>query len=266
VYVEITSSCNLACSFCPPTLRPAAFLTVDQFRHIASQIAPLTGHVHLHVKGEPLLHPRLGELLDVAGEFGLRVHIVTNGTLDRAQVLVGHPALHQINVSLHAYQPETMSVSGYLTPVLAMAKEVAAHGTAVALRFWQQPHPELLKAVERKFDWSAPEAGREGRGFRVAPSIFVHFERAFVWPSLEAPVRSLDGFCLGLRDQFAILVDGTVVPCCLDGDGVMVLGSALTEDLTDVLSSPRALAIYQGFTEQRCIEPLCQRCGFRGRK
>ena len=31
--------------------------------------------------GEPLLHPRLAELLDIAGELGFRVCLVTNGTL-----------------------------------------------------------------------------------------------------------------------------------------------------------------------------------------
>lgn len=268
VYVEITSSCNLACSFCPPTQRPAAFLTVDQFRHIAAQIAPLTDHVHFHVKGEPLLHPRLPELLGVAAEFRLRVHIVTNGTLIAkvGPALVGHRALHQVSFSLHSERPQAISVADYFTPIAEYARKAAALGTVVALRFWRHPEPELLAAVEAEFAWMAPEVRvREGKGFRVAEAIFVHFEREFVWPSLEGHLRSLWGYCLGLRDQIAILVDGTVVPCCLDSEGVMALGNVFSDDLTPILASPRAQAIYRGFTERRCVEPLCQRCGFRSR-
>jgi len=267
IYVEITSVCNLACTFCPKTERSPGFLTTDQFRRIVAQVAPVTRHLYVHVKGEPLLHPGLDEMLDVADAAGLKVNLVTNGTLigKVADRIVGHPALHSLHFSLHSYSGTTQAaLQAYLGPVFAFTRSTDRGQTIVALRFWRESPPELLRAVEREFGWVAP-ADRDGRGFAVANRTFVHFEQAFTWPSPQAPVVGTSGFCLGLRDQVAVLVDGTVVPCCLDGEGVIALGNLFTDDLTTILGSPRARELYEGFTGRRCVEDLCQRCRFRQR-
>ena len=81
VYIEITSVCNLACSFCPPTARAKGLIKVEQFNKILDEIRPHTKYIYLHVKGEPLLHPRIDQLLDAAHAKGFKVNITTNGTL-----------------------------------------------------------------------------------------------------------------------------------------------------------------------------------------
>ena len=40
LYLEITTCCNLSCSFCPGTKRPAAFLSPEQFRYLAQKLRP----------------------------------------------------------------------------------------------------------------------------------------------------------------------------------------------------------------------------------
>ncbi len=67
-YLEITSVCNLACSFCPPTERQKQFLSVEDFSKRLDQIKPHTDYIYLHVKGEPLLHPKIDKLLDLSHE------------------------------------------------------------------------------------------------------------------------------------------------------------------------------------------------------
>ena len=42
-YIEITSVCNLACTFCPPTQRQKTFLSVDDFRMRLEQIQGYVG-------------------------------------------------------------------------------------------------------------------------------------------------------------------------------------------------------------------------------
>lgn len=81
MYLEITNVCNLRCAFCPGTQRPRRFMTPEEFRQLATRLRPYGTYLMLHVMGEPLLHPRLAELLDIAGELGFRVCLVTNGTL-----------------------------------------------------------------------------------------------------------------------------------------------------------------------------------------
>ena len=72
-------------------------------------------------------------------------------------------------------------------------------------------------------------------------------------------------FCYGLKDHFGILCDGTVVPCCLDSDGVIGLGNVFTEPLMEILDSPRAKAMVQGFQCRKATEALCRRCGYARR-
>ena len=71
--------------------------------------------------------------------------------------------------------------------------------------------------------------------------------------------------CHGLGDHFGILCDGTVVPCCLDSDGMISLGNIFQEELSDILSSPRAKAIADGFRQRKAVESLCRRCGYATR-
>lgn len=70
IYIEITSSCNLKCSFCQETLRSPHFMSVDEFAHTLQQIRPYTNYIYLHVKGEPLLHPQLDEILALCRRAG----------------------------------------------------------------------------------------------------------------------------------------------------------------------------------------------------
>ncbi|MBR6501706.1 MAG: SPASM domain-containing protein, partial [Firmicutes bacterium] len=50
-----------------------------------------------------------------------------------------------------------------------------------------------------------------------------------------------------------------------DHEGDIPLGNIFTQTLEDILSSPRAAAIYDGFMNCRAVEPLCQRCGYAQR-
>ena len=72
-------------------------------------------------------------------------------------------------------------------------------------------------------------------------------------------------FCLGLRQQAAVLCDGTVVPCCLDGEGQIPLGNLFTQDFEAILASPRARAMVEGFSRRCPTEELCRRCGYATR-
>ena len=87
----------------------------------------------------------------------------------------------------------------------------------------------------------------------------------FDWPELELEEVRQTGFCYGLRDQIGILCDGTVVPCCLDHNGDIPLGNLFEQELREILESPRARAVYEGFSGRKVVEPLCKRCGYATR-
>ena len=105
IYVEISNLCNLKCSFCPGTKRPGRRMSVAEFSALMPKLRPYTDYLYFHLMGEPLCHPDLEEFLSIAGSYGFRVILTTNGTLlPQMQWLLNAPALHKVNVSLHAFE------------------------------------------------------------------------------------------------------------------------------------------------------------------
>lgn len=270
VYIEISNLCNLKCSFCPGTNRPKRRMTEAEFSSLLPKIRPYTDYIYFHLMGEPLCHPELETFLNIAHRFGFRAIITTNGTLlSRVQdIMLSAPALHKINISLHAFEANdlTMPFETYLENCFGFGQRVAGQ-KLVVYRLWNQggsdeKNQEILKKMEEFF----PEKWvTERQGTRIAHRTYLEYGDKFDWPDLSVPEENAPKFCYGLRDQLGILCDGTVVPCCLDHEGDIALGNLFTQDLEEILQSSRAQAIYNGFTNQEAIEPLCRRCGYARR-
>ena len=270
-YVEITNVCNLSCSFCAGTRRPPRFMSAAEFARIAARLRGEVEYLYLHVMGEPLLHPQLHELLRIGGELGFRLCVTTNGTLlDRAgETLLGAAALHKVSVSVHSFEGNGGGdMLPYLESVWAFARQAAARGVIVALRLWngggaETRNGEVLTFLREKTGTAQWEEKRRG-SFQLGERLYLEQAEKFDWPDLGAPESGAE-FCLGLRQQVAVLVDGTVVPCCLDHEGDIALGNLLHEELGAILQSPRARALYDGFSARQPSEELCRRCGYASR-
>lgn len=280
VYIEITSVCNLACSFCPPTSRKANIIKLDAFNNILDQIKPHTKYIYLHVKGEPLLHPRIDELLDASHAKGFKVNITTNGTLIKKNrhKLLGKPALRQMNFSLHSFDGHEGSTNReeYLSNILSFVREAAEHNVIISFRLWnldqdnatnaeKSRNRETLEILEKEFnlDYKIEEKVVPGSGVKVANRIYINQDHEFQWPSLQAPEDDGKGFCHALRSQAAILVDGTVVPCCLDGEGVIDLGNINSTPFSEIVEGERANNLFDGFSRREAVEEMCRKCGYR---
>ncbi|MFC5530202.1 radical SAM/SPASM domain-containing protein [Cohnella yongneupensis] len=282
-YVEITSVCNLACTFCPPTERKSNFIKVDAFTHILDEIKPFTDHIYFHVKGEPLLHPKIDELLDISHDKGLKVNLTTNGTLlhKAKHKILGKPALRQINFSLHSFDghPDSKDKEGYVLSVLRFAKEaVAQSDVIISLRLWnlagdndtnleRDRNREVLSMIEKEFElnFKIDDHFTRGSGIKISERIYVNHETEFVWPALKEEEDRNKGFCHGLRNQAGILSDGTVIPCCLDGEGVINLGNVHDKPFSEIIEGERATRLYDGFSRREVVEELCRKCDYRRR-
>jgi len=282
VYIEITSVCNLACSFCPQTARQKNFMKLDTFNTILDEIKPHSNHIYLHVKGEPLLHPRIGELLDAAHTKGFKVNITTNGTLihKAGPKILGKPALRQMNFSLHSFDGHEGSENreGYLAEIISFVKEASEQGVIISFRLWnltednrtnleKKRNRETLAVLEEAFnlDFNIDEKVVPGSGVKIAERIYLNQDHEFKWPSLDEPEDDGKGFCHALRGQAAVLVDGTVVPCCLDGEGVINLGNIHETSFSEIVEGERANNLFYGFSRREAVEELCRKCGYRQR-
>lgn len=269
IYVEITNICNMRCSFCHGHSRIPRRMTQEEFSRILRQLQGKTRYVYYHLMGEPLTHPDLPLFLQMAKEQGFKSVITTNGTLlhKRGQALLS-AGVHKVSISLHSFEEnDEAGYQAYLRQVAQFAAMAADVGTLVSFRLWNKGCDEGRNALAEAFlrsnlsgDWQ-----ENSRGYRVRDGIYLEYGDRFAWPDREAQIRSDRVYCYGMQDHFGILCDGTVVPCCLDSDGVIALGNVFSQDLTGILESPRAKAIAQGFKNRRPTEDLCRRCGFAAR-
>ena len=270
IYLEISNVCNLHCTFCPGTRREKRFMTAAEFATLLPKLRPWTDYLYFHLMGEPLCHPELAEFLRLAGDAGFKVILTTNGTLleEKREILLNAPALHKVNISLHAFEANDLSVpfETYLSRCFSFGQ--AAEGKfLVVYRLWngggaEQRNPEILSATERAFPapWDV-----QPRGTQIAQRVYLEYGNKFDWPDLSAPDGGERAFCHGLRDQVGVLCDGTVVPCCLDHEGDIALGNLFETTLEEIWETPRANAIYQGFAQKKAAEEHCRKCGYARR-
>lgn len=281
IYLEITNTCNLSCPFCPPHSRGNTVMSTERFTAIIDKIRSKANVLYFHVKGEPLLHPELSSFLDIAGTAGFPVHLTTNGTLlsEWESRLKGKKNLERLNISLHslAQYPDSRQEK-IAKDILASAESLRKANRAVnprflvSLRLWTKDRTaetaKIAGIIENFFDMEEGSVCSHlagNNGMIVREGLAIHSAETFVWPSLCGPDFGPQGFCHGLRDQAGILADGTVVPCCLDGDGDVALGNILTEDWDAIMAGPRARSLYKSFSDRKIEEPLCRRCGYRVR-
>lgn len=273
VYIEITNICNLSCAFCPGTRRDGAFMAPADFAEVLRRLQGVTEHIYLHVMGEPLLHPELPALLSLAAEGQFNVYVTTNGTLlgERGAALLAAPAVRKVSVSLHSMEGNGVgALTDYLEAVWDFAARASAAGIICALRLWnlggaEERNGEILSFLEDKLGAHPLSLPQPRRGsWRLGERLYLEQAEKFDWPDLEAAEQDTR-FCLALRDQAAVLVDGTVVPCCLDHEGDIPLGNIFDTPMEEILAAPRARALYDGFSRGKPSEALCRRCGFARR-
>ena len=240
-----------------------------ELAELLPKLRPYADYLYFHLMGEPLFHPHLAECLALAAKEGFRVILTTNGTLlSQKSWLLNADGLHKVNISLHAFEANDLAVPfrQYLNDCLSFGKN-AVGKKLISFRLWNNGgqdalNTEILDALHTAFpgEWV-----QERRGIRLADGIYLEHGDKFDWPDLGKADGGAAVFCYGLRDQLGVLVDGTVVPCCLDHEGDIALGNLFQQDLSEILGSPRAKAIYDGFSNRRATEELCRKCGYARR-
>ncbi|HAR63658.1 MAG: radical SAM protein [Candidatus Margulisiibacteriota bacterium] len=279
IYIEITNVCNLSCDFCPKTNRKPKFMDRDLFERILYQIKGRPTHLYFHVMGEPLLHPELSTFLNLAHKYGYPVNLNTNGILidSIAESIVFEPALRQVNFSLHSFEANNnqYSIDPYLSKIfefITLARK--DNKISICLKLWNlsdagknENNRHILNRLQYEFgiDYVIEDKLTPFRSLPLAENVFLSQSFQFDWPDINLEDISDKGFCYGLRDQVGFLVDGTVVPCCLDGEGTIKLGNILEQEFDEIIAGQRAQKLYEGFSKRQAVEPLCQKCGFRTR-
>lgn len=112
IYLEPTSRCNLACHSCIRSSwdEPTGMLSSELFERLIASLkrVPSFSAMSFWGMGEPLLHPRIAEMVASASALGAETELVTNGLLlsrDTARDLIA-AGLDRLIVSVDGASPE----------------------------------------------------------------------------------------------------------------------------------------------------------------
>lgn len=262
VYIEITNICNMHCSFCPETKRKKEFMSLEHFEEVLNKIKDYTEYVYLHVKGEPLLYPNISKILELCNKYDLKTNISTNGVLLKEKIAdINNKNIRQMNISLHSFEKEE-GLNKYLEDVTLCTEMLNKSGTIIRYKLWNsetKDNKETIDFLEKRYNTKIIKDYI--KDIKLKENIYLSMKKPFKWP--EENECNVKGSCYGLRGQIAILVDGTVVPCCVDNDGKIPLGNIFKEDLESILNSKKSQDIIEGFRNNKCVEKLCKSCTYK---
>ncbi len=258
IYVEITNICNLNCLFCNGNERMKQFIDIAKFKILLNKLKGYTKYLYFHVMGEPLMHPSINELIDM-GSKDYYINITTNGYLiDR---IGNNKNIRQLNISLHSFNEENgKSLDEYMNNIFDNVEKLVKNKTIINYRLWVncKDKDRIIKCLGDKYKVEIDEL----KDIKLGDKIYLEVEKEFIWPSMDNNYFNEDGSCRGTRDHIGILVDGTVVPCCLDSNGIINLGNVYKNELNDIISSELYRSIKEGFLNNKKIHDLCKKCNF----
>lgn len=272
--VELTNFCNLSCLMCPRTFmkRKIGFMDFSLFKKIMNQIRGYNGYIWLHLFGESLFHPQLGQFITYCSENNIKSCLSTNATVlnEKNSFMILNSRLDHLLLSLDSVTKETYqkirqggdfdktrdNILNFLEfkkkfnrikpfteiQIIRMNETESEINTFkkqwenLADRVFIKPFCTWAGQVETIAKIAKPEhLYRSGRTARRYP-------------------------CLRLWQDGVVLWNGDFVPCCMDFDGKMVLGNLEREKLDDIWNSAMMKRIRKEHVENNYTNPLCKNC------
>lgn len=278
IYLEISNSCNLQCSFCPEVEREKFLMAPQEFEENLLKVLPYCEDLCLHLMGEPLSHPDFEKIVAICEKHQASINLTTNGTLLHKfhSKLFFKPCFKQINFSLHSFSDNfpNKNIKPYLLDILQFSKMAQQEAPLLYINYrlwnifdqnnWNEENQEIVDTVCDFFKSPIKEKVHVGRhkSKRIIDRIYFHFDSRFEWPSKELPYQGEDGFCHALSHHLGVHANGTVVPCCLDKEAQIDLGNIYESSLEEIMQTSRFQNMQQGFKNKKLVEKLCQHCTY----
>ncbi len=277
----LNKRCNLRCDFCDLW----HYTDMMPFESAATIIrrAPAAGVKTLVITGgEPFVHPRIYELIELARNLDLGVNITTNATLLVKDLeRLKQSRVNSLSISLDGFEAthdRLRGVDGTYREVMD-AIEVLQRETEIWLNIYFVVTNQNVRDLARVYDLTV----ERGIGFDFwpvngYPHLFIstdeekaEYEKAIAHISLtsEAVRERLDYYrygmeymdgrrdhfrCLGLIEQFGVNHEGQLVPCCVWDQKGLQVGSALDEPLDQLFYSKRAQELREMIFEEGCVD------------
>ncbi|MBN2439602.1 MAG: radical SAM protein [Deltaproteobacteria bacterium] len=278
ILIENTNCCNAQCVMCPrDTLtRKRGFMEFELFEKIMKELSGASRKpvVHLHGFGEPLLDTLLPERIKLAKTCGIKhTYIVTNASLlfpETSRKII-HAGLDTMKISFCGTDEES-----YHATMRGLDFKVALHNIKAFVRI----RKELKKRTPKLILQYLPQ---EANGAKTE-------EFQSLWRSLLDKnagdcmnLSSLDNFgggksynvvgerivsvCFYPWMALSVLCDGRAVTCCVDYNGVQVVGDLNCQSVMEIWNGPVLSSIrrnfgkldYSGFPTCLSCDWVCRR-------
>lgn len=270
VQVETSSYCNLVCLGCPQKdlTRPPRFMEPEIFKKIVDELSNYKSRVWLHYMGEPLMHPKIFDLIKYASEKLSYLGMSSNGVLltpERIEKILDS-GLHRFQISLDSLDQELLSQlrgGGNPEKIIENAHEFfrikyrrgQKHPiTSINYRdFKENLHQREKFAAHWKKILREPDFvlcfPYESYGGHESPE-----HATYMVPPKRKP-------CLRLWNKANILADGRLVTCDAMFDGQVIMGDTKSATIGKIWNSSKYYQRRQKHIEGRANElQICDVC------
>jgi radical SAM protein with 4Fe4S-binding SPASM domain len=261
VFIEPTNICNLSCIMCPidTIKRDKGYIDFDIFKNIVDQIAPYSELVYLNAIGEPMLHPRLFDMVEYCKMKNLKVFLATNATMlteENSKRLI-QAGIDYIILPLDGATKETYEkvrqgakyekIIRNINNFLAEKRNNNSK-TYVALQMisLEENKHEIDKFLKQ---W---RGNKEINMIRLKPKANLNAE--------DLKDKMPTTACIQVWRNFNVNWDGTVIPCCFDVDKKYVLGNVAEQSVKDIWTSDK----FREFRKMQAANKIdmCFNCDF----
>lgn len=300
MHVEPTAACNLRCTMCPreEMTRAKGHMDIETFRRAVDEVDPI--ELALVGFGEPLLHPRILDMVAYSVGKGVTTRISSNGTrltpeMSRAIVASG---LHHMWFSIDSPSKEryeAIRVGADFDATITAVKQfiavrdaerstlvVSVNYTITRENFGEVPamvrfcHEELGAPPVFARSYGYDLEGKQALTLRLEPAIeeaLLDGVRAAEEHGLPAVAHNLETIVADLRDPldgkgpcyfpyYAVAVswDGMISPCCLYYDYQIGLGNLADGPFEDVWNGCGFQRLRERLAADRPSIHICDTC------
>lgn len=249
-FVDVVGTCNLRCPSCPigntrPNALPQGAMTVETLDGIVKKAKRELGYVafHLYNWTEPLLHPKIGQLIRAVNDNGVACHISTNLNIGKKIEEVAEAAPASVRVSVSGFDQGVYAQTHRKGDVDKVRENMKKLSGAVARR---GRRTELNLLFHRYLGNHADEAAMRnfsqalGYNFETVWAYLMPLEKNIEFAqdgidsdslsaedkalikklalplgeAIEVSKRSRISDCALRADQYALDVEGNVSLCC----------------------------------------------------
>lgn len=271
--VEVTNACMMKCIMCQRKnmKRKVEFMDIQFFKKIIDQ-AKWNSHMTLHGFGDPLLHPKIIDMIKYCVKKNLNVWFSTNPNLlseEMCKNLISS-GLQDIRISLDGVDDKTYK---YFRGSNADYKK-AVENINNFLRIKKElnsPIKITLSMIRMKVNKNDCDRFKEIWMSRGANVLINQFGSADTSDKLTMEQGDEETFsdtfkknpryCVEPWAHISIHVDGTVIPCPNDCQSKYPLGNLKKNSLEEIWNNSRLKNLRKQFKENKTNEnPLCKNC------